>query len=165
MKITFFWNVATCSLIKAYPRFKGAYCFYRPDDGSSKPLWNVDIFLSDYTAQHPRRQSSSDMILLLCIYCMHFVQVTHGVRKWSFFLQTRTSNKNVTHSEFSYLRVVNCYVKVLNGLYRLTKRVWNSGCSRVRFAHVNPRLTRWCKSKVWSVVHGRHKLIKAPLMT
>jgi hypothetical protein len=27
----------------------------RPDDRDSKHLWNVGKFLSDYTAQHPRR--------------------------------------------------------------------------------------------------------------
>jgi hypothetical protein len=30
-----------------------------PDDGGSKHLLNVSQFLRDYTAQHPRRQSSS----------------------------------------------------------------------------------------------------------
>jgi hypothetical protein len=30
-----------------------------PDDGGSKHLWNVDKLLPDYTAQQPRRQSSS----------------------------------------------------------------------------------------------------------
>jgi hypothetical protein len=29
----------------------------RPDDGGRKRLWNVGKLLSDYTAQHPRRQS------------------------------------------------------------------------------------------------------------
>jgi hypothetical protein len=32
---------------------------YRPDDGSSKLLWNVGQYLSDDTAQHPRRQLST----------------------------------------------------------------------------------------------------------
>jgi hypothetical protein len=31
----------------------------RPDDGGNKHLWNVCKLLPDYTAQHPRRQSSS----------------------------------------------------------------------------------------------------------
>jgi hypothetical protein len=29
-----------------------------PDDGGSMHLWNIDQFLSDYTVQRPRRQSS-----------------------------------------------------------------------------------------------------------
>jgi hypothetical protein len=31
----------------------------RPDDGGSKHIWSVGKLLPDYTAQHPRRQSSS----------------------------------------------------------------------------------------------------------
>jgi hypothetical protein len=31
----------------------------RPDDGGSEHLWNFGKFLPNYTAQHPRRQSSS----------------------------------------------------------------------------------------------------------
>jgi hypothetical protein len=30
-----------------------------PDDGGSKFLWNVSLYLPDYTVQHPRRQPSS----------------------------------------------------------------------------------------------------------
>jgi hypothetical protein len=41
-----FWNFALCLL-------------HRPDDGGNKHLWNVCHFLPGYTAQHPRRQSSS----------------------------------------------------------------------------------------------------------
>jgi hypothetical protein len=33
--------------------------FHRPDFGDSKHLWNFGKLLPDYTAQHPRRQSSS----------------------------------------------------------------------------------------------------------
>jgi hypothetical protein len=36
---------------------------HHPDDGGSKNLWNVDQFLPDYTAQHPRRQPSSYIVL------------------------------------------------------------------------------------------------------
>jgi hypothetical protein len=34
---------------------------HRPDDEGSKHLWNVCNLLTTYTAQHPRRQSSSSM--------------------------------------------------------------------------------------------------------
>jgi hypothetical protein len=44
--MTVFWDVAPCSLVEVYRRFRG-----------SKHLWNVDKHLRDYTAQHPRRQS------------------------------------------------------------------------------------------------------------
>jgi hypothetical protein len=54
-----FWDVAACSLVEIYRRFRGAYFLHRPDDGGSKHLWNVGLFLPDCLAQHPRRQSSS----------------------------------------------------------------------------------------------------------
>jgi hypothetical protein len=40
MKMTVFWDVAPCSLVEVYLRFRGAYCFrhHRPDDGDSKHL-------------------------------------------------------------------------------------------------------------------------------
>jgi hypothetical protein len=44
-----FWDVAPCILVE----------IDRPDDGGNKHLWNVDQCLPYYTAQHPRRQSSS----------------------------------------------------------------------------------------------------------
>jgi hypothetical protein len=54
-----FWVVAPCSLVEVYRHFGGACCLHRPDNGDSKHLWNVSKFLPDYTAQQPRRQSSS----------------------------------------------------------------------------------------------------------
>jgi hypothetical protein len=59
--INVFCDIAPYCLVESDRRFIGAYClhYHRPDDGSSKHLWNVGQFLWDYTAQHPRRQSSS----------------------------------------------------------------------------------------------------------
>jgi hypothetical protein len=56
-KTTVFWDVAPCSLIEVYRRFRGAYCLlmHRPDDGGSMHLWNVLQLLRDYTAQYPKR--------------------------------------------------------------------------------------------------------------
>jgi hypothetical protein len=48
-----FWIVAPCGLVEDYHQD------YRSDDGGSKHLWNVGKLLIDYTAQKPRRQSSS----------------------------------------------------------------------------------------------------------
>jgi hypothetical protein len=36
-----------------------AMMVWSPDNGGSKPLWNVGQFIQDYTAQKPRRRSSS----------------------------------------------------------------------------------------------------------
>jgi hypothetical protein len=56
-----FWIVAPYSLVDVYRHIRGTYCLHhRPDDGGSKGLWNVGKRLPDYTAQHPRRQPSSD---------------------------------------------------------------------------------------------------------
>jgi hypothetical protein len=60
LKMTVFWDVAPCSLVEFYRRFRGACCLqYRPDDGGSKHIWNVGKRLPDYAAQQPRRQPSS----------------------------------------------------------------------------------------------------------
>jgi hypothetical protein len=55
MKMTLFWDVAPCSLVEIYRRFRRAYCPRNlPDDRGSKHFWNVGQFLRDYAAQHPR---------------------------------------------------------------------------------------------------------------
>jgi hypothetical protein len=41
----------------------GCSWLLRTDDGSSKHLWNVVKRLPDYTAQQPRRQQSSGLVL------------------------------------------------------------------------------------------------------
>jgi hypothetical protein len=48
MKITAFWDIASCSLVEIDRRFRGAYC-----------LWKVGQFLPDYKTKHPKRQPSS----------------------------------------------------------------------------------------------------------
>jgi hypothetical protein len=58
MKMTVFWDAVPCSLVEVYRRFRGAYCLHHRPDGGSKHLWNVGK-LTDYTAQHPSRQSPS----------------------------------------------------------------------------------------------------------
>jgi hypothetical protein len=65
--MTVFWVVVPCSLVEVFPTFQrsllppssGRWVTYCPDDEGSKHLWNVGQFLPNYTAQHPRRQSSS----------------------------------------------------------------------------------------------------------
>jgi hypothetical protein len=61
LKMTVCWHVDTCRRNCAV------------SDSGSRHLWNVSQFLPDYTAQHPRRQSSSYWVqtrpvqpLLLC---------------------------------------------------------------------------------------------------
>jgi hypothetical protein len=49
--------------------------FLHPQDGGSKHLWNVGQFLPDYTAQHPRRQSSSQWLLT-------FISLTFSHYSW-----------------------------------------------------------------------------------
>jgi hypothetical protein len=49
-----------CSLVEVYRRFRGAFCLhFRPDHGDCKHVWNIFKLLPDYTAQHLKRQSSS----------------------------------------------------------------------------------------------------------
>jgi hypothetical protein len=68
-KMTVLWDAAPYSLAEIDRCFTGAYCLhhqddtrkfpYRPGDGGSKHFWNIGQFLRGYTAQHPRRHSSS----------------------------------------------------------------------------------------------------------
>jgi hypothetical protein len=55
MKMTVFWDAAPCSLIEIYRRFRGVT--HRPDDGSSKHLWNISQILWHYTVKYPTRLS------------------------------------------------------------------------------------------------------------
>jgi hypothetical protein len=52
MKMVAFWDVASCSLVDVYRRFRGDYYFHHfPDDGGSKHLRNVGKCLPHYTTQ------------------------------------------------------------------------------------------------------------------
>jgi hypothetical protein len=53
--ITVFWDIAPCSMVEAFRRFRGAYC---PDDGGSKYVRNVGKLLPVYALRRPRRRSS-----------------------------------------------------------------------------------------------------------
>jgi hypothetical protein len=61
LRMTVFWDVAPCSLAEIDQRDRDAYCLHRNGDwdGGSKCLCNVVSFIPDYTAQHPRRHTSS----------------------------------------------------------------------------------------------------------
>jgi hypothetical protein len=62
MNVSALCGAAPCSLVEFYRRFRCAYRLHHgdgPEYGGSKRLWNVCKRLPDYTAQHPRKQSSS----------------------------------------------------------------------------------------------------------
>jgi hypothetical protein len=64
MEMTDLWNTAPCSLVVVDRRFRGAYCLHhqggdRPDGLGSTHLSNVDLLQRRFTAQYPRRLSSS----------------------------------------------------------------------------------------------------------
>jgi hypothetical protein len=62
MKMAVLWVVAPCSLVEVYRRFRGACCLYHQGDKYSSPWWQKQQ--ADYTAQHPKRQSSSRVSLV-----------------------------------------------------------------------------------------------------
>jgi hypothetical protein len=66
MKMAVFRVVAPCSLVEFNRRFRGACYLHhqgdRPDDGGSKLL--------DYTAQQPRRQPSSRILLFATTFIL-----------------------------------------------------------------------------------------------
>jgi hypothetical protein len=53
VNITVFLDIAPCSLVEVYRRFRGAYYLYhqRPHNGGSKHLWNIGKLLPDATSQ------------------------------------------------------------------------------------------------------------------
>jgi hypothetical protein len=50
-----FWDVAPCSLVEVYQRFRGSYSLHgdRSDDRGCKHLWNVGKLLPVNMVQHP----------------------------------------------------------------------------------------------------------------
>jgi hypothetical protein len=102
MKMAVFWVVSPCILVEIYQRFRGPCCLHhqgdetRPDDGSSKVLWNVGKFLPDYTALQPRRQPSSyqppwepQVLLTINIFAITSFS-TRTLHKQSYFLIHRS---------------------------------------------------------------------------
>jgi hypothetical protein len=73
MKMAVSWDVVPYSLVEVYRRFRGDCCLHhqgthRPHKGDSKHLYNVCKLIPDYTAQHPRRQSTSvSVIIFQCV--------------------------------------------------------------------------------------------------
>jgi hypothetical protein len=57
-----FWDVAPCSLVEVYRRFRGACCLHHQAMST-----HVGKLLTDHTAQHPRKQSSSENTLFICM--------------------------------------------------------------------------------------------------
>jgi hypothetical protein len=58
MKMSVLCNIAQPGLVQVARRFRHAYT-HLSGNGGSKYLWNVDKFIPDYSAQHPKRQSLS----------------------------------------------------------------------------------------------------------
>jgi hypothetical protein len=58
-KITAFWDMTPCSLVKVDQHFRGACRLHRPDDGGNMHLWNVSLLVRDYKAPYFRSLSSS----------------------------------------------------------------------------------------------------------
>jgi hypothetical protein len=69
------WSGQGSTLFDWFPYLKTIPCVwltYCPDDGGSKHVWNVSKLLPDYTAQQPRRQSSSCSSLWEPQVSLHF---------------------------------------------------------------------------------------------
>jgi hypothetical protein len=59
LKITAFWDMVLCSLIRVEQDFRCAYCLHHQgDNGGSTHLWNIGLFLWDYMVPYPRKLSS-----------------------------------------------------------------------------------------------------------
>jgi hypothetical protein len=53
MKMTVIYDVAPCSLVEVYRRFRSSCCLHHQGDGPEH-FWNVGKFLPEYAAQHTR---------------------------------------------------------------------------------------------------------------
>jgi hypothetical protein len=89
MKMAVFWVIA--SNIRAMST-------HRPDDGGSKHLWNVSKLLPDYTAQQPRRQPSSTVIMIKFVFSMVQIYTLAKILKFGkskelFWFVLQTSSK------------------------------------------------------------------------
>jgi hypothetical protein len=74
MKMTVFWVVMLCSLMKVYWCFRCACCLHcqgneavtcHPDGGDSKHHWSVSELVPNYIIKQPGRQSSSNTKILV----------------------------------------------------------------------------------------------------
>jgi hypothetical protein len=112
MKMAVFWVVVPWSLQK----FQRAMT-HRPDDGAS--TWNVGKLLPDYTAQRPRRQPSSSLLLPCTeLSLAAFVNSLH-----SLVLQVISHYmcQHQPHSYNSFSQYHNKTVYIPNYFHRLTK--------------------------------------------
>jgi hypothetical protein len=90
--MTAFWDIALYSLIEVGRCFRGTYFLHHqgdhhPDEGSTH-FWNVGQFLLEYTAQHPRRLSSSfsppwepEISLLACFNWIWYMPLNE-IERW-----------------------------------------------------------------------------------
>jgi hypothetical protein len=60
LKMMAFWDIALCSLVEVYRRFRGAYCLHRRDEGSMH-MRDLGLLQRDYRALYPRQPSSSHL--------------------------------------------------------------------------------------------------------
>jgi hypothetical protein len=86
LKMPVFRDVGPCTLVDIGRRFRGACYLRRRDDGSSKLLWNVGHYLSDYTVQHPWRQT---MFIIVAVRTWNHTNLPLSWRCWSSVLQRR----------------------------------------------------------------------------
>jgi hypothetical protein len=120
MKMTVFWVVASCSSVEGYRRFRGACRLYHQGtDGGSKHLWKVGNLLPDFTAQQPRRQSSSYFSsflpcllfpsFFLCFETKHAISLSRSLtmrpRTWCYVCHFPTQLRVLLHCGTMYLYV------------------------------------------------------------
>jgi hypothetical protein len=82
MKMTVFWVVAPCRLIEVNKRFTGTCCLHHQGD------------LSDYAAQHPRRQPPSKSYYFVRSYVGHFYYHVTGRLQNMFCINERKMLRN-----------------------------------------------------------------------
>jgi hypothetical protein len=105
---------AVCNLVEVY-------CLHHEDE-CSKHLWNVDKRLPDYTAQHPRRQSSWH---LSCVHiCVHVpIQISSYSNKFLSAV-TKCHLTRIKCQDLSQKLHVLHYLKGTRSCYYVIRR-WN----------------------------------------
>jgi hypothetical protein len=125
MNVIIFWDVAPYSLVEIYRRFRCTYC-----------LWNVGQFLSDYTAQKSRRQSS---LCAFLISPVHATYTAHVILLYLIILKLFNSICTCVWNAYNFVCTLSirnggsCYIKLyLENVFWQGENGYCISCSSLR---------------------------------
>jgi hypothetical protein len=99
LKMAAFWDIVPYSLVAVDRCFRGEYCLSHPDDGGSTHIRNFSLLQRHYTAQYPRRVSSSHSPPREP-YISHRYRLSKNYIT-TYFFQMASRRKKYKHSKYS----------------------------------------------------------------